>query len=538
MKEADRRVAIATRVLGFVVVAFFGVVEAWMLRFVQDDAYISWRYADNFARGWGLVWNQGERVEGYTNFLWTLILTIPHVVGIDVETFAIALGLVLFVGTLAIFYAIAGTLLRSWLAAGAATLVLGLFPSFAAFATGGLETQLQTCLVTATSALAVSGIRRERPSALVSTGIGTTAALAMLTRMDSVVLVAPLIALYAGFIVAFHGWRKLPVVAPAIWVPLAICGAWLAWKLVYYQSLLPNSYWVKVEGATGLVREGVRYVRTFVQAYAFYLPLACIPVGGWLAWEGRLDRRIVVMLAVPLGLWLAYVVRVGGDFMEYRFIVPALPLAFLATYWVMCTLDSQPVRAAVLTSIVMAGGMATYSSPTVPKPVGAPLPLEQLAVTPEQEWFEIGTVLGEAFAHSVHPTIAVVPSGVIPYRSRLPSVDMLGLNDREVRNFLYFPDQLVGHRYLAPLDLLMRRRVHFLIAHPVVRVRLAPDVRYRFAQFAQRPAAYADEYRLKGRQVIEVPLSRHRVMFMVYLTEDPAVTARLDELGWRHYPLE
>jgi arabinofuranosyltransferase len=92
MKEADRRVAIATRVLGFVVVAFFGVVEAWMLRFVQDDAYISWRYADNFARGWGLVWNHGERVEGYTNFLWTLILTIPHVVGIDVETFAIAVG--------------------------------------------------------------------------------------------------------------------------------------------------------------------------------------------------------------------------------------------------------------------------------------------------------------------------------------------------------------------------------------------------------------------------------------------------------------
>ena len=38
----------------------------------------------------------------------------------------------------------------------AATLTLGLFPSFAAFATGGLETQLQTCLVTATVALVVS----------------------------------------------------------------------------------------------------------------------------------------------------------------------------------------------------------------------------------------------------------------------------------------------------------------------------------------------------------------------------------------------
>jgi hypothetical protein len=97
---------------------------------------------------------------------------------------------------------------------------------------------------------------------------------------------------------------------------------------------------------------------------------------------------------------------------------------------------------------------------------------------------------------------------------------------------------LVGHRYRAPLSLLERRRVHLLIAHPVVRPRRAPDRRVRFAEFAQRPAAYTDEYRLKGRQLIELPLSRNRVMLMVYLTEDPAVTARLNELGWRRCPLE
>jgi hypothetical protein len=93
--------------------------------------------------------------------------------------------------------------------------------------------------------------------------------------------------------------------------------------------------------------------------------------GAWLAWESRLDRRVVAVLAVPLGLWLAHVIRVGGDFMEYRFIVPVLPLAFLGTCWVMCTLDRLPTRAAMLTSIVMAGGMATYSSPKIPKPVRA-----------------------------------------------------------------------------------------------------------------------------------------------------------------------
>ena len=80
--------------------------------------------------------------------------------------------------------------------------------------------------------------------------------------------------------------------------------------------------------------------------------------------------------------------------------------------------------------------------------------------------------------------------------------------------------------------------MNFVIAMPVVRVRPASDRHYSFAEFAQRPSAYADEYRLKGRQLIELPLSNNRVMFMVYLTEEPAVTRRIDQLGWRHYPLE
>src|SRR5262249_45093435 len=40
---------------------------------VYDDAYISYRYADNLVRGHGLVFNPGERVEGYSNFLWVML---------------------------------------------------------------------------------------------------------------------------------------------------------------------------------------------------------------------------------------------------------------------------------------------------------------------------------------------------------------------------------------------------------------------------------------------------------------------------------
>ena len=46
-----------------------------------DDAYISYRYADNAVRGLGVVFNPGERVEGYTNFAWTAIHALPERLG-------------------------------------------------------------------------------------------------------------------------------------------------------------------------------------------------------------------------------------------------------------------------------------------------------------------------------------------------------------------------------------------------------------------------------------------------------------------------
>ena len=59
--------------------------------FVTDDAFITFRYAHNLLTGHGMVFNPGERVEGYTNFLWVLCSSVALFVGIDPETAARAL---------------------------------------------------------------------------------------------------------------------------------------------------------------------------------------------------------------------------------------------------------------------------------------------------------------------------------------------------------------------------------------------------------------------------------------------------------------
>jgi hypothetical protein len=69
-------------------VAFFGLVVFFSyttnhISSIIDDAFISFRYAKNLAEGKGLVFNEGERVEGYTTFLWVLIMAAAHEAGFN-----------------------------------------------------------------------------------------------------------------------------------------------------------------------------------------------------------------------------------------------------------------------------------------------------------------------------------------------------------------------------------------------------------------------------------------------------------------------
>jgi arabinofuranosyltransferase len=61
--------------------------------FMLDDPFISFRYARNLLDGHGLVFNPGERVEGYSNFLWIILLTPFMKLGFDPVVASKVLGL-------------------------------------------------------------------------------------------------------------------------------------------------------------------------------------------------------------------------------------------------------------------------------------------------------------------------------------------------------------------------------------------------------------------------------------------------------------
>ena len=83
--EPGRQVGSRPRpsILVLAATALFAVQVLHYRTYLLDDAYISLRYAHNLAEGNGPVWNVGERVEGYTNLLWTLLLAALMSAGLD-----------------------------------------------------------------------------------------------------------------------------------------------------------------------------------------------------------------------------------------------------------------------------------------------------------------------------------------------------------------------------------------------------------------------------------------------------------------------
>ncbi|MFM7069588.1 MAG: hypothetical protein ACKOYM_09030, partial [Actinomycetes bacterium] len=416
-------------------ICVIAAVAAWIVRFAQDDGFITFRYARNLARGNGLVFNVGERVEGYTNFLWTALMAVPEKFGWSSPVFAQVVGIVLMVATVLVVLRFAGRLFGSRAMGCLVALVTVANMSFLTYATGGLETMLQTFLVVSVGALLVPvGTFPEQQRHRRRVIAGVCAGLAVLTRLDSAVLVGTwmLVHLYVQWRRASdpsERRRQLGVSIVELGLPVAaLVGPWMLWKLDFYGNLLPNTFYAKSAGNPIVpVLYGVFYLLCFFASYAAFL---FIP---------RFLRLRKDLFAVPgirqvllvLPVWFAYVCYVGGDFMEYRFMVAVIPvLAFVAAY----LLDRfRSVRAQVLLVAVLLlfSGVHRIAPTVVPYPV---LTFRELSHWPNESrttWKGMGELLYRELdggpGKKGQPVIAVEPLGVLPYFADLPTIDMLGL---------------------------------------------------------------------------------------------------------------
>jgi arabinofuranosyltransferase len=566
---------------------------AWSNRFIQDDAFISFRYADNLVHGRGLVWNEGERVEGYTNFLWTVIISIPLLLKVDALKFLSGLGLVLFELSLYFTYRLAADLFQSKHLALLTVFLLGTNFTFSSYATGGMETQLQTCLLIASLWLlfrsvppALGFLRSVPPASAVlksvppaSAGgslpnapnvhpptskrsgaglliLSVTLSLAVLTRLDSLIIVSIVFAV-ALLNIFRSGKSILKSVPPALagglspndlitnkslaaiflLVPFAvIVGSWLTWKLSFYGSVLPNTFYVKVASLNSLKR-GLLYVYLFFHSY-WLIPFPFLFVlFSRRLWHRR--NRDWLVLAIIILLWLSYVVWVGGDFMEFRFLVPVLPLLFLGIVWLTFVHVRRLKLQLALILLVFCGSLhhaLTFSTPALRYyDVESTQGLSDLLYRDRTDWVGIGNVLGEAFKHNPNITIGTTAAGAIPYYSGLKTIDILGLNDRWVARHGEIVASKPGHQRRATLDYLIERQVNLLIGHPQM-VPIESELSgaplndyYFYVKITKSDRLPANS------KIIEIPINPGYKLRVLYLVANPEVDDVIRKRGWVTY---
>ncbi|MDI6767361.1 MAG: hypothetical protein QME52_11110 [Bacteroidota bacterium] len=503
------------------------VCLAWSHRFIQDDAFISFRYAQNLAQGNGLVWNVGERIEGYTNFLWTLLISLGIYLGCEPIMLSYILGTLFFILSLFFTYKLSFLITNSHKIAHLTVILLGTNYTFFCFATGGLETQMQAALFVISSYICIQGLLLNQWSKNQLFLLSLLLTISILTRLDSVLMVGILasVTIYHTLKESFTFKHKLLKLFVFISPLIFVVGVWMLWKLSYYGDILPNTFYIKASAVTSPLN-GLHYIYRFIFSYLLF-PLFIVGVFAIRSFLKNHNSTMLILTAIIL-LWLLYVIKIGGDFMEFRFMVPILPLLFIFFSWVIFHFVNKTGYRMVLIGLIFIGSIHHVYTFTY-KPSDRIEPIVELhghIYADSQNWSGIGKALGHFFNDTPDVTIATTAAGAIPYYSGLRTIDMYGLNDAWIARSGFFIGSTPGHQRMSPFGYLRDQQVNLVLSHPGV-MKLRDPVTH-LPYLPMNPNDKLDTSR-----VIEIPLDANYKILTLYLTHHPKIDEIIENNRWK-----
>lgn len=384
--------------------------------------------------GKGLVYNQGEYVEGYTNFLWTII-TAPftQIKTVDVSIFSSSLGLLLSIVNILLLAAIAkqfdgkNLLFYKYLIL-LPPLFMALDDSIAFWAIGGMEFPVYT--------LFILGIiynyfkLNEKPSHLKYMIL--LLMLCTLTRPEGNMILVITLAHMFLFRKNINNFKKV-VFTIILWYAV-FCVVYYGFKYLFYGQLIPNTFYAK--GVTDIKMNlvlGTKYLamcigtRIYIFIFILFIPFK----------KAFGDFKLSYLLSFSL-VYIVYLVLVGGDWMiANRFFVPILPMLYilsvvgflnvLSKIWIYYNEKINIQKYAKISSALLAAVLfiSTLSL----------LEYKQLIIKDNNARYEMQwSMFGKWLKMNAEPNtvIAVGPAGKIPYYSELYTIDMWGLNNEYI----------------------------------------------------------------------------------------------------------
>lgn len=304
-------------------------VLGYLARWICDDALIYTRAVEQILSGNGPVYSAGERVETSTGVLWQWLLAGAGFVSGKTDTATISWMLGLALTTAGFALAVAATQrlharAAAWLLPAGVVVLLALPPVWE-YATSGLETGLTTCWMAGCWWLLVR--LRESTSGPAIAGAAFVFGLGPLVRPE--LTVVALVFLAGLWLLARPGWR---VVLAAAGAAAALPFGYEIFRMGYYGIVVPLPALTKNADAS-LWGRGFNYLADFADPYFLWLPLVLLTVGlAALVRRVRAYRADLIVTLTPVMaglLLLVYVLKVGGDYMHARMLLPVLFLLLL-----------------------------------------------------------------------------------------------------------------------------------------------------------------------------------------------------------------
>ena len=373
--------------------------------FASDDAFITYRYAENFFLGNGIYFNSSEKVEGYSNFLYLLMMTpgmaisqkYIYIYSTIINTLLLFTVMIYFYNILTIEvgkrYALLGTSL------------VGINPAIWANVTTGLETILILFIFVFMWYL----IKKTRTSINILL-IFIISSISMLSRVDGFIF--PLIiSLYmllnkerkTGFMLGLYTFIFM--------------GVYAVLRYYYYEDVIANTYYAKVSGDIfQRINAGFQYLynQTKYNGIAFYFLFTII----FFAKNIFSNLKLLISFELIFILvWIAYMIYIGGDIYFERFL---LPILLFGIFYFVRFLSNQkqtavnfllPVVIIISFSLLYKDDRFAYQNKTY------------------DMWVNLGKFLNQSPNNYV---LAIDAAGKVPYFSKLKTIDMLGLNNKDI----------------------------------------------------------------------------------------------------------
>lgn len=406
-----------------------------------DDAYISYRYAQNLVLGNGLVFNPGERVEGYSNFLYVLII-VPALFftsGFGVYIFSSLFNILCTLGAFLVF--------KRWICRdfsppvkSLAAFLFAACPLVWLWTASGMETML---VLWVQLVIWAKTEQCTKPSAASKDLLILCVflAISILSRADGFIL--PIITLL--YLLFRHRNKELAWCGGTVFIALL---SYILWRYSYYGYFLPNTYYAKVSGSLFTrIEYALQLLLVIVLSEGlllYFIGILAVLIVKWI----RIIRHQISFIeavtfdqALLVGL-LGYWIYIGGDIFHERFLLLLYPLGI----YILFRSISKVFPKSVLVSFVSI------------------LTLFQLGVFVTDARFHYTLhkydrwiVLGEYLARQhAGQTLAIDAAGKVPFISGLHTIDMFGLND------IFIAHQSVssldiGHNKFAPTYVLSRQ---------------------------------------------------------------------------------